>query len=103
VWKIPLNGKGQKASAKIEFNPDNLRWGQDGQILVTGQFLNPTKPGGPNDWGVARLDPEVMHVTTLLTAPGMPEFDNATTAVRAANMLWLGTFKGDRIAYMPAP
>jgi sugar lactone lactonase YvrE len=103
VWKVPLNGKGPKASAKIEFNPDNLRWGQDGQILVTGQFINPAKLGGPNDWGVARLDPETMHVTTLLTAPGMAEFDNATTAVRAGDMLWLGTFKGDRIAYMPAP
>jgi len=102
VWKIPLSGKGPRASAKIEFNPDNLRWGQDGQILVTGQFRNPANPG-PTDWGVARLDPEAMHATTLLTAPGMKEFDNATTAVRAGNMLWLGTFKGDRIAYMPAP
>ena len=102
VWKIPLNGKGPRASAKIEFNPDNLRWGADGQILVTGQFRNPANPG-PTDWGVARLDPEVMHATTLLTAPGMPEFDNATTAVRANNMLWLGTFRGDRIAYVPAP
>jgi hypothetical protein len=102
VWKIPLNGKGPKTSAKIEFNPDNLRWAADGQILVTGQFRNPANPG-PTDWGVARLDPEVMHATTLLTAPGMKEFDNATTAVRANNMLWLGTFRGDRIAYMAAP
>jgi SMP-30/Gluconolactonase/LRE-like region len=102
VWKVPLNGKGQKASAKVEFNPDNLRWGVDGQILITGQFRDLSK-SGPTDWGVARLDPETMHVTTLLTAPGMAEFDNATTAVRAGNFLWLGTFKGDRIAYMPAP
>jgi len=102
VWKIPLSGQGPRASAKVEFNPDNLRWGVDGQILITGQFRNLSNPG-PTDWGVARLDPETMHVTTLLTAPGMTEFDNATTAIRAGNMLWLGTFKGDRIAYMPAP
>jgi hypothetical protein len=102
VWKIPLNGKGPRASAKVEFNPDNLRWGENGQILVTGQFRNLANPG-PTDWGVARLDPEAMHASTILTAPGMPEFDNATTAVRAGNFLWLGTFKGDRVAYMPAP
>jgi hypothetical protein len=102
VWKVSLNGKDKPVKAKVEFNPDNLRWGDNGQILVTGQFRNPDKPG-PTDWGVARLDPETMFATSILTAPGMPEFDNATTAVKAGNMLWLGTFRGDRIAYMPAP
>jgi sugar lactone lactonase YvrE len=102
VWKVPLNGKDKPVKAKVEFNPDNLRWYDNGQILVTGQFRNPANPG-PTDWGVARLDPETMFAGTLLTAPGMTEFDNATTAVKAGNMLWLGTFKGDRIAYMPAP
>jgi sugar lactone lactonase YvrE len=102
VWKIPLNGKGPRASAKVEFNPDNLRWYDNGQILVAGQFRNPANPG-PTDWGVGRLDPESMHVTTILTAPGMEQFDNATVAVKANNLLWLGTFRGDRIAYMPAP
>ena len=102
VWKVPLNGKDKPTKAKVEFNPDNLRWGDNGQILVTGQFRNPANPG-PTDWGVARLDPETMFLSTLLTAPGMAEFDNATTAVKAGNLLWLGTFKGDRIAYMPAP
>jgi hypothetical protein len=102
VWKIPLNGKGPRASAKVEFSPDNLRWGENGQILVTGQFRNPANPG-PTDWGVARLDPDTMHLTTILTAPGMAQFDNATTAVLAGRMMWLGTFRGDRIAYMTAP
>ncbi len=102
VWKVPLAGKDKPTSAKVEFNPDNLRWGENGQILITGQFRNQATPG-PTDWGVARLDPESMHVTTILTAPGMAEFDNATTAVKAGNFLWLGTFKGDRVAYMPAP
>jgi hypothetical protein len=103
VWRVPLDGKGQRVSAKVEFNPDNLRWAPDGNIYVTGQFLNPANPAGPNDWGVARLDPKTMYIRTLITAPGMKEFDNATTAVQVGNLLWLGTFKGDRIAYMNAP
>jgi hypothetical protein len=102
VWKVSLNGKDKPTKAKVEFNPDNLRWNDNGQILVTGQFRNPDKPG-PTDWGVARLDPETMFASTILTAPGMTEFDNATTAVKAGNLLWLGTFRGDRIAYLPAP
>lgn len=103
VWKVPLDGKGKPASAKVEFNPDNLRWGPDGNIFVTGQFLNPGNLAGPNDWGVARLDPAAMTARTMITAPGTKAFDNATTAVVAGNLMWLGTFKGDRIAYMPAP
>lgn len=103
VWRVPLDGKGKPASVKVEFNPDNLRWTPDGNIYVTGQFLHPDNLAGPNDWGVARLDPKTMYVRTLVTAPGTKEFDNATTAVQVGNVLWLGTFKGDRIAYMNAP
>jgi hypothetical protein len=103
VWRVPLDGKGKPASVKVEFNPDNLRWAPDGSILVTGQFLNPGNLGGPNDWGVARLDPATMKARTIITAPGTKAFDNATVGVVAGNLLWLGTFRGDRIAYMPAP
>ncbi|MGZ3273655.1 MAG: SMP-30/gluconolactonase/LRE family protein [Caulobacteraceae bacterium] len=103
VWKVPLDGKGKPVGVKVEFNPDNLRWAPDGNIFVTGQFLNPGNTAGPNDWGVARLDPAAMTARTIITAPGTPAFDNATVAVVAGNLLWLGTFKGDRIAYMPAP
>jgi hypothetical protein len=103
IWRVPLDGKGQRTSAKVDFNPDNLRWAPDGTILVTGQFLNPAKPGGPNDWGVSRLDPATMHVQSVLTAPGTKAFDNATVAVQAGNLMWLGTFRGDRVAYLPAP
>ena len=103
VWRVRLDGKGKPASAKVEFNPDNLRWAPDGSIFVTGQFLNAGNLAGPNDWGVARLDPQTMFVRSIITAPGTKEFDNATVAVVAGNMLWLGTFKGDRIAYMAAP
>jgi len=33
----------------------------------------------------------------------MKEFDNATVAVQTGNTMWLGTFRGDRVAYMNAP
>ena len=103
VWRVPLDGKGKPVGVKVEFNPDNLRWAPDGKIFVTGQFLHPDNLAGPNDWGVARLDPQTMFARTLITAPGTKEFDNATTAVQTGNTLWLGTFKGDRIGYMNAP
>ena len=33
----------------------------------------------------------------------MKEFDNATSTVQVGDTLWFGTFRGDRMAYMPAP
>jgi hypothetical protein len=103
VVRTQIDGKGAPVKVKLEFNPDNLRWTPDGQIFAVGQFLHPENLAGPNDWGVARIDPKTMHARTLLTAPGMKEFDNATVGVVVGNTLWLGTFKGDRIAYMNAP
>lgn len=103
IWRVPLSGKDKPVSAKVQFNPDNLRWAPDGGIYVTGQFLHPDNLAGPNDWAVAWLDPKTMFVKELVSAPGMKEFDDATTAIRVGDTLWLGTFKGDRVAYMNAP
>jgi sugar lactone lactonase YvrE len=103
VWKIPLSGRGTKTRAKVAFNPDNLRWAPDGSILVGGQYMIAGKTDGPNDWGVARLDPKTMAVTQILKEPGTKTFDNATGAVQIGDTLWFGTFRGDRIAYRTAP
>jgi hypothetical protein len=103
VWRIPLSGDGPKASAKVDFNPDNLRWAPDGTIFVTGQYLIPGKIQGPNDWGVARLDPRSMAVTMLLKETGTGAFDNATSTVQIGKTMFFGAFKGDRVAYKDAP
>jgi hypothetical protein len=88
---------------KVDFNPDNLRWAPDGTIFVTGQFLNPQKMEGRHGWATVRLDPKTMQVTPVVKEPGYPEFDDATSAVQVGKTLWFGTFRGDRIAYRPAP
>jgi sugar lactone lactonase YvrE len=103
VWKIPLSGRGRRTRARVEFNPDNLRWAPDGSILIGGQYMVAGKTEGPNDWGVARLDPKTMTVIQILKEPGTKTFDNATSAVQIGDTLWFGTFRGDRIAYRTAP
>lgn len=79
-----------------------MRWAPDGTILVAGQIilrLNPSL-GAANGWGVVRLNPQSMTVTPILTEPGRPEFSNATVALQVGNIQWLGSFRGDRIAYV---
>jgi hypothetical protein len=104
IYRVPLSGKGERSSVKVDFNPDNLRWAPDGQIFVTGQFIKPSNPpGGHNGWATVRLDPQAMTTTLVVKEPGLAQFDNATSAVQVGNTLWFGTFRGDRVAYRAAP
>jgi hypothetical protein len=103
IYRVPLSGEGERSSVKVDFNPDNLRWTPDGAILVTGQFLNPQSLAGPHGWATVRLDPQTLKITALVKEPGLPQFDDATSAVQVGKTLWFGTFRGDRVAYRAAP
>ena len=103
VVRITVDGSVPPVYAKVGFNPDNLRWAPDGTILVAGQIIPRLNPslGAANGWGVSHLNPQTMTVTPILTEPGRSEFSNATVALQVGNTLWLGSFRGDRIAYVP--
>ena len=104
IYRVPLSGKGERSSVKVDFNPDNLRWAPDGKLFVTGQFINPKNPPGAlNGWATVRLDPQTMTTTPVVKEPGLPQFDNATSTVQVGDTLWFGTFRGDRMAYRAAP
>jgi len=103
IHRIALDGSAPPARVATAARPDNIRWAPDGKILVTGHFVDVPNQPGLHGWTVDSLDPETMALTPVLRRPGLAEFDNATTAVVAEGQLWLGTFGGDRIAYLPAP
>ena len=103
IYRVPLSGKGERSSVKVDFRPDNLRWGPDGKLLATGQFLSPQTLQGRHGWATARLDPEKMTITTVVKEAGLAVFDDATTGVQVGNTFWFGTYKGDRVAYRAAP
>jgi sugar lactone lactonase YvrE len=103
IYRVPISGHGKRSVAKVEFCPDNLRWAPDGSIFVTGQFIDAKTLNGLHGWATVRLDPKTMMVTPVAKEPGLKEFDNATSTVQVGDTLWFGTFRGDRMAYMPAP
>jgi hypothetical protein len=110
VWKIPLDGKGPRQSTKFDFRTDNLRFAPDGSILVVGQSspipaatAKPAAVAAPEDWMLARLDPETMASSVLLKEKGTAAFGNGTSAVQVGNTVWFGTYGGDRIAYREMP
>lgn len=102
VVRFALDGSAPPAYAKLGFNPDNLRWAPGGSILAAGQIIAPDAAlAGANAWGVARLNPDTLAVTPMLTEPGRPEFANGTVALQVGKTLWFGTFRGERLAYAP--
>ncbi len=108
IYRVPLpghgNDKGERSSVKVDFNPDNLRWAPGGKIFVTGQFITDTQHlDVPLGWATVLLDPKTMTTTPVVKMPGYPEFSGATSTVQVGSTLWFGTFRGDRIAYLPAP
>ncbi len=104
VWFSRGNDVVQKKVVKVEFSPDNLRWAPDGTILVAGQKGGAkTESGIPafKGWTVAKLDPKTLKITEIAEDSGELPLQNASVAIDVDGTLWIGTFRGDRIAYKP--
>ena len=103
IYRVPLSGNGKRSVAKVDFCPDNLRWAPDGSILVTGQFINAQTLIRAARLGYGPAGSEDHGDDAGREGAGLKEFDNATSAVQVGQTLWFGTFRGDRMAYMPLP
>jgi hypothetical protein len=87
----------------VDFHPDNLRWAPDGKINVTGQYVELSNRNGLHGWSAVKLDPNAMTIAPYVREAGTAAFDNGTTTLQVGKELWIGTYRGDRVAYLPAP
>jgi sugar lactone lactonase YvrE len=79
----------------LGFRADNVRWAPDGTLYVTGQ--------GQGTTNIVKIDPNTLKVTEIRKEPSSAAFSNGTVTVQVGKELWVGTFRGDRIAVYPAP
>jgi hypothetical protein len=106
VVRFDRRGLLPPASVHVDFLPDNVRREPGGRLLVTGQgpdirtLLSCQRARCPHAWTVVRLDPVTMKVTPVLHVDGTDAFSDATTALRVGDELWVGTYRGDRVAYV---
>ena len=104
VIRLSRRGEAEPASVALDFMPDNLHWAPDGSILVAGQvadmktLLDCKQERCPHDWAVAKLDPATMKITPVLRETGTQAFSDATGAVQVGDEVWVGTYRGDRLA-----
>jgi hypothetical protein len=85
----------KREEVPLGFRVDNIRWAKDGTLLAAGQ--GGTAPGSQTST-VVKIDPKTMKVEKVLERPNVEAFGAGTVAVEVGNDLWVGSFRGDRIA-----
>ena len=66
-------------------------------------LLSCAKAHCPHDWTVIKLDPVSLKVTPVAHVAGTAVFSDATVGVQVGHDLWVGTYRGDRLARTVAP
>jgi hypothetical protein len=112
VWRLSVAGE-IEACIDIEFLPDNLRWADDGSLLLAGQMAQPEalfgcEAGGggcPLAYAAVRVAPADLQVTPILRISHSEAlaagFGGATGALQVGKELWVASFTGERIARFP--
>jgi hypothetical protein len=67
--------------------------------MAAGQITDPSNRTSR----VVRIDPKTLAVRDVLTRPDDATFAGNTTAIEVGKNLWLGSYRGNRIAIVPAP
>jgi hypothetical protein len=100
----------QKDVIPLGFRPDNLRFSPDGSVLFAAghtdkngrSIVEPREPLRESS-NVARIDPQTLEARRVFTHPAMAGFVASTTGIQIGDEMWLGSQRGERIAYFPAP
>ena len=112
--KVTRLSRGQTPIRKdvvtLGFRPDNLRMSPDGSVLFAAGHTDKdgrsiTEPREPlrETSNVATIDQQTLAVRRIFQHPAMDGFVASTTGVQIGDEMWLGSQRGDRIAYFPAP
>lgn len=95
----------RKDVIELDFRPDNLRMSLDGTVIFAAGHSGIQDPRRPLEEfsNVATIDPDTLAVRLIFQHPAMAGFVASTTAIRIGGEMWLGSHRGERIAYFPAP
>ena len=101
----------ERAEIPLGFSPDNLTWTADGRLLIGGQFATPLEATGCFDVetgtcglgsAAAAFDPESLALERIWTHDPATVAGGVSVALEHEGRIWLGTFGGDRLAWIPA-
>jgi hypothetical protein len=92
---------------KIGIMPDNIHWGDDGMLYTAGNnYVPPDECQTPpcrTGWSVFSIHPETLEIKRVAGVDQTAPMQNASSAVPVGDEIWVGTFSGDVIGYLPRP
>lgn len=91
----------EKAVVDIGFRPDNLRMAADGSRILAAGHGNYRTPQETSN--VAVIDLQTLAVERIFQHVRIDGFEASTSAIQIGDEIWLGTNRGERVAYFPAP
>ena len=110
--RVDAGGGGRVETEPLGFSPDNLSWTPGGKLLVAGQmataaqatacFSLPEAATCGLGSVVIEIDPETLAVRRVLDHAPATVMGGASVALERDGRIWLGTFAGDRLAWMEA-
>jgi hypothetical protein len=94
-----------KRTVALDFAADNLRWTREGKLLLAGQKFSARREGPAtlDGWTVAEADPDTLAVKKIREVDGSAPFQGVSSALEVGNDIWVGPFRGDRVAWFPKP
>lgn len=100
----------QQEVIDLGFRPDNVRMSLDGSVIFAsghtdknGQSITDPREPLRETTNVAAIDPDTLEFRRIFEHTAIDGFVAATTAMQIGDEMWLGSYRGDRIAYFPAP
>ena len=97
----------KKDTVAVPITPDNIRWGDDGLLyIVGGNVVAPGDCSSPpcmTGWSVFSIDPQTLAAKRITGADQSAALQGASAAVPVGNAIWIGTYSGDRVGYLPRP
>ena len=83
-------------AAPVGFNVDNLRWSDDGHVIVAGHVTS-CDDASPCELSVARVakvHPDTLQVQQLVDYKGNDFFRVGTVAIEVGDEIWVGGIRG---------
>lgn len=100
----------QKDVIQLGFRPDNLRMALDGSTILAsghtdknGNSISGVREPTLETSNIAAINPATLDFDLIFVQPAIPGFITATTAIQIGDELWMASYRGDRLAYLPMP
>src|ERR1700733_13842980 len=110
VIRVARADPSNQTKVSVDFLPDNIHYAPDGSLYVTGQNVDPKQllggcPSGNCQHGttIVRLDPATMKTRVIARLAPNATFSDGTTALQVGDTIFIGSYRGDAVAYMKAP